>query len=72
MRASRGAALVPQFVAEQQLIKERANGAAWHDLAGARDVSPETLRKRIERVRRRIKQSLAEPGTELAAENRRE
>ena len=36
------------------------------------DMSPETLRKRIERVRRRMKQSLAKPGTELAAENRRE
>jgi RNA polymerase sigma factor (sigma-70 family) len=50
--------------AELQLIKDRADGVGWQELAAACDVSPEALRKRIERVRQRIRQALAESGTD--------
>lgn len=55
---------------ELQLIKERADGAAWQELATARKMSPEALRKRIERVRQRIRQALAEPGTDTTDERK--
>jgi len=49
---------------ELQLIKDREDGVGWQELAAACDVSPEALRKRIERVRQRIRQALAESSTD--------
>jgi RNA polymerase sigma factor (sigma-70 family) len=45
---------------ELKLLKDRADGAAWQELAAARGINPEALRKRIERVRRRIREALDE------------
>jgi hypothetical protein len=52
------------------VIKEHADGAGWPELGAARGLNPEVLRKRIERVRRRIMQALAEPETDTIAEDR--
>jgi RNA polymerase sigma factor (sigma-70 family) len=46
---------------ELKVIKERADGAGWQELASARGLNPEALRKRIERVRRRIREALGGP-----------
>jgi hypothetical protein len=53
-----------------QVIKEHADGAGWPELGAARGLNPEALWKRIERVRRRIMQALAEPETDTIAEDR--
>jgi RNA polymerase sigma factor (sigma-70 family) len=45
---------------ELEVIKERVEGAGWPELAAARGLNPEALRKRIERIRQRIRQALAE------------
>jgi RNA polymerase sigma factor (sigma-70 family) len=55
---------------ELQLIKERIDGAGWQELAAARGLSAEALRKRIERVRRRIRQALSDPEQDTSAEDR--
>jgi hypothetical protein len=54
---------------ELEVIKERAEGAGWPELAAARGLNPEALRKRIERVRRRIRQALAQDDKEASADN---
>jgi RNA polymerase sigma factor (sigma-70 family) len=47
---------------ELEIIKDRADGIGWQELAGARGIDPEALRKRIERVRRRIRDTLEKTG----------
>src|SRR5262249_11635864 len=49
-------ALAP--ASELEVLLERADGADWKALAEARGLNPETLRKRIERVRQRIRETL--------------
>ncbi len=43
---------------ELEIIKGRADGVSWQELAVRRGINPEALRKRIERVRRRIREAL--------------
>ena len=43
---------------ELEIIKDRAEGVGWQELAISRGIEPEALRKRIERVRRRIREAL--------------
>jgi DNA-directed RNA polymerase specialized sigma24 family protein len=45
---------------ELELIRDHADKVNWRELASERRVSPEALRKRIERVRRRIREALAD------------
>lgn len=44
------------------LLQEREDGVGWDELASTRGLSPDALRKRVERVRRRIRESLAASG----------
>jgi RNA polymerase sigma factor (sigma-70 family) len=44
--------------AELEVLREKVAGAGWDELAVARGVDPEALRKRIERVRQRIREAL--------------
>jgi RNA polymerase sigma factor (sigma-70 family) len=46
--------------ADLEVLRGRADGADWQELAAARNTTPEALRKRIERVRQRIRETLAE------------
>ena len=45
---------------ELKILRERAEGADWKELAAERGTTPEALRKRIERIRQRIREALAE------------
>jgi RNA polymerase sigma factor (sigma-70 family) len=47
---------------ELEVIRQRAEGVGWQELAARRGLDPEALRKRIERVRRRIREALEGPG----------
>jgi RNA polymerase sigma factor (sigma-70 family) len=48
---------------ELKLLNERADGISWQELAAARGINPDALRKRIERIRRRIREALGEDPT---------
>jgi RNA polymerase sigma factor (sigma-70 family) len=47
------------------LLQDRADGMGWDELASARGLSPDALRKRVERVRRRIRETLAASGSQV-------
>jgi RNA polymerase sigma factor (sigma-70 family) len=43
---------------ELEVLREKVDGADWKELAEARGLDPDALRKRIERVRQRIREAL--------------
>jgi RNA polymerase sigma-70 factor (ECF subfamily) len=45
--------------ADLEVLRAHVDGAPWQELASALDTTPEALRKRIERVRQRLRQTLA-------------
>jgi RNA polymerase sigma factor (sigma-70 family) len=45
---------------ELKVLRDRAEGADWKQLAEERQTTPDALRKRIERIRQRIRDALAE------------
>jgi RNA polymerase sigma factor (sigma-70 family) len=46
--------------ADLEVLRERVDGTDWKELATARNLTPDALRKRIERVRKRLQETLAE------------
>lgn len=46
--------------ADLEVLRERADGTDWQQLAAARGLTPEALRKRIERIRQRLRETLPE------------
>jgi RNA polymerase sigma factor (sigma-70 family) len=47
--------------ADLEVMRERADGTDWQQLAAARGLTPEALRKRIERIRQRLRETLHNP-----------
>jgi RNA polymerase sigma factor (sigma-70 family) len=49
--------------ADLAMLRDRVNGAGWEELARQIGTTPEAVRKRLERVRRRIREALAAPSS---------